>query len=685
MGAEGARCCGAAAAGLWYFMLWLAAMFPGDKSVVVGICSRGAVPQPPINGSRWDPARSSPKCTASSTPAVCPTGSSCACDWTRGGTLCDFSLDDGTECDCACCCEHYQSTGLQCKWGGGRWHSGNAAGSLRPGETCTAVCQPGFIPGPGSPAAREFVCSGAGAMVPRASGEFACVEKPSSSCSAVPPCEDASCEWDAASCTEPGAPNVECTAQCKKGYVAAGDTARVRYRCQLFEGSDWGWRAVGAVRPTQEQLACSLACPAVPPSVNQHWRTGYPDDARLCGAPPYSKGKSCKAECDAGFHLEGDACTANSPSIGWFNCTDGGNWVSQSAPSADDGCACVPNQCIGARPVEGGSQCDTGHYLENRSASCFVHCEEGFERASGSAAYRCETDGSWFPLDRDSPLVCVRTCPEQLSVGNADPAGCHGVHGQSLPVTGDECVGKCAHGYVETGRTVYRCAYDGTWVSTVPGAHLQCAPVAQSKPCGHNSPADNMHFSATCDQKLAGTDCVAKCDDGYTQTSGSLVFSCSSVGIWVSLAVQPARCVAAKAQRSDEFELTGVQQVVALAGSAVALLLLLVACCRQRDGNKCLSWRGRPDSYSAASSGSYDSLIRRSLIGTVRMVSCTCNNTCALSSPPKDAWFWSLTARCVPCWCAAARSTVSRERCPGPLATVAAVGRTPSSIGYCST
>eukprot|EP01043_Picozoa_sp_COSAG02_P047143 COSAG02_NODE_4486_length_5301_cov_3.420223_8_plen_372_part_01 len=371
----GARCCSITA--LW--LLRVPVLF--RESVVVGICSRGAVPQPPINGSRWEPARSSPKCTASSTPAVCPVNINCDCSWTRDGTLCDSTRDDGTECDCVCCCEHYQSTGVRCKFGGGSWHNSNAAGSLRPGEVCTAVCQPGFAPGPGSSAAQDFACSDAGAMLPQASNELTCIEKHSSPCSAAPPCEDVGCEWDAASCTEPGVPNSECAAQCRPGYVAAGDAARVLYRC-LSNGSDWGWRAVRA-----EPLTCSLACPAVPPRANQHWRTGKPDDARLCGAPPYSSRRSCKAECDAGYHLEGDACTAESPS--WFNCTSGGHWVSLASPD-DDGCACVPNQCNATRPVDGGSRCESGHYSEKDPApSCFVHCEEGFERISGSPAYRC--------------------------------------------------------------------------------------------------------------------------------------------------------------------------------------------------------------------------------------------------------------------------------------------------------
>jgi hypothetical protein len=600
--------------GLWYLLLRLAALFPEESSFVGGgVCSRGAVPQPPINGSRWEPARSSPKCTASSTPAVCPVNPRCDCNWTRGGTLCDFERDDGTECDCVCCCEHYQSIGIQCRWGGGRWHSSNAAGSLLPGEVCTAVCQPGFLLGPGSPAAQEFACSDAGAMRPSASGGFACVEKRSSPCSVVPPCEDASCEWDAASCTEPGAPDAECTAQCKPGYVAAGDADRVPYRCQPSGGSRSGWGWVPARSP--ELLRCSLACPAVPPRANQHWRTGHPDDARLCGAPPYSNCRSCQAECDAGYHPEGGACTAKSPTVGLFNCTGGGHWVTQ-APSGDGGCACVPNQCSGARPVEGGSRCETGHYLENHSASCFVHCERGFERISGSTAYRCETDGTWWPVDRSSPLICVPTCPEQLGVGNADTAGCHGVHGRSLAVTNDECVGKCAPDYVETARAVYRCAYDGNWVPVDIQVHLQCSPIAQAKPCDYLILDNNMHFTATCNHKHAGTECVAECDDGYEQTSGSLVFSCSSVGIWVSLAIQPARCVVTKTQVSKDFQLIDVLTC----SSALSLLLLLLACWRKRQG-KCQ--RNRLDSYSIDSSRSYSdsSLIRRSLLGTVRMVS----------------------------------------------------------------
>lgn len=259
-------------------------------------CSPGVLPQPPP-GSKWDPLRSAARCTSWGRPAVCPAANlGCDCGWTGAeGTACDGERDDATACDCFCCCPRYPSDGAACGWGAGRYHSALAAGSLLPGEVCTAVCQPGFAPTAWNMPFEAFTCDGAtGQLEPDGHSSFACVAAKDSAerpCSESPPCEGSGCEWEA-SCTSPGMKNGACVAQCRTGYVSS--QAPMKYYC-VDLGNDWKWSAV-------TPLSCALACPGLPPLLHQHWRTGGANDIASCGAAPYSD-QRCKVGCDAGFHL----------------------------------------------------------------------------------------------------------------------------------------------------------------------------------------------------------------------------------------------------------------------------------------------------------------------------------------------------------------------------------------------
>lgn len=134
--------------------------------VMVGglVCSRDLLPQPP-RYTQWDASQSNPKCmsercVAFSVRDVCKDGP-------KGGgacpseTVCSQATDDGTECFCRCCCQ-YKPADWQCKWASSSEGSGQpirTPGSLAPGESCTAVCQRGYIPKDVQTQSEAFTCS----------------------------------------------------------------------------------------------------------------------------------------------------------------------------------------------------------------------------------------------------------------------------------------------------------------------------------------------------------------------------------------------------------------------------------------------------------------------------------------------------------------------------------------------
>ena len=365
-------------------------------------CSRGVLPQPPP-GSRWDPSRSSRRCTGAGKPAVCPVGKPgasplCDCGWTghephaEAGAWCNAARDDDSACDCYCCCRHYPSDGTTCGYGAGHYHSASAPGSLQPGEICTAVCQPGFTPKSWGAPYEAFSCSGAtGELEPTNHiSTFACVAAADTTrrCGEQPPCEGSGCEWTPA-CTSPGTPNGMCVAQCRPGYEASSGPQTEKYYCTDL-GNDWKFHSANP-------LICKLACPGLPPQPHQHWRTGGATDIASCGDPPYTSDQRCKVGCDAGFHLADGADP---------NCrADGDAWLPRSCPFANIRCCSGLANACGAAREQGSAECtDCVHsQLNGTASSCGCvgaqpHAWCGTKPGTNPDRvgwYECKGDGSW--------------------------------------------------------------------------------------------------------------------------------------------------------------------------------------------------------------------------------------------------------------------------------------------------
>ena len=547
-----------------------------------GTCSPGQVPQPPSH-SMWDPARSDAKCTRTGTFHACPNLPGIRCDWTHGGASCVY--DDGSSSFCSCCCPH-EYAGFTCAWQSPNWGAVRP-GSLRAGETCTAVCQVGFVPSVPSAASEEFTCPGLGPMQPAAGSAFECITPDTRACTSSPPCEGDGCEW-AAACSDPGVPNGGCEAQCRGGLVPAnGLPDKVQYECKKM-GQDWGWQPKNGAK----RLQCFKVCPDVPPLLNQHWRTDDANDINQCGRPPYTH-QSCKVGCNVGYEwaagssldcltdkddnagtcerkccdcLESacgsarrqgkvacetcmeqgdkvsscliDGCTRpemnswceerNDDRVGWYTCNIGG-WTRDSAAQ----CQCTPKVCPAVSPAAHATACPVGHYMYGTNV-CSVTCELGYEIVSGNKSYMCSARGNWESVGK--PLDCKRTCEPQLPVLHSKP--CQASDGREKPAEDEKCVGQCIKGYVVNRRIMYRCDDTGNWIQAVGNGEFTCVPDSQAGTCAEQTPAKNVHFmlqqTAECDRTKGGAVCKVECDEGWKSDGGDPFFLCDAGGRWVS-------------------------------------------------------------------------------------------------------------------------------------------------------
>jgi hypothetical protein len=186
--------------------------------------------------------------------------------------------------------------------------------------------------------------------------------------------------------------------------------------------------------------------------------------------------------------------------------------------------------------VVGGSGCAANH------STCDISCLEGFTKKDpkSSGQYTCsQSTGEWVPSVPKPRLVCVVVCDQKLPFPHADPVGCKGRMGRTLPIAGEQCTAECARGWVENGAhfNQYQCIAmygKGSWSRISPGV-LRC--VRAAVPCESAVPAKNMHVD--CSHKQAGVDCNATCDAGFKANGGDPGFVCDAQGRWVPKAVDP--------------------------------------------------------------------------------------------------------------------------------------------------
>eukprot|EP01043_Picozoa_sp_COSAG02_P052656 COSAG02_NODE_5706_length_4106_cov_1.601447_1_plen_744_part_00 len=490
--------------------------------MVGGLCSHNSYPSAGdlVPFSEWDVSRSDRRCTMESCVEdynefrVCP-GEGC-----RTQKECLSMPDDGSECHARCCCQ-YRPADWHFKWVPGHGDKPlRTPGNLHPRDSCTAVCQRGYMAKESRAPSETFTCSAVtDALEPPANSAFQCVEDTTQYCSAAPPCEGAGCEW-AASCTKPGAIDATCIAQCQEGYIPVGGLPpTVKYICQEVPGTaDWAWQVVGGGQP----LTCLRQCPDSPPLPGQIWHSGGAADARRCGPAPYTD-QTCKVECGSGYHWADGSnaqCRADADSVEPA-CADAGDteccdclqrlcgtarlegldqcktclntvdtthckcdsiqtraaWCVEPPVNPDmvgwytctDGawtrnsvnaeCQCTPNVCPAFKDdqlVRGGSGCAAAVYSSNQTIS---GCE--IECRDGYTKFSGDQDYRCSTSGQWKPtkrkLVCRKACRQRLPVSHADPTGCSGQSGRALPIVGEYCTAQCEKGWIESGALQYKC------------------------------------------------------------------------------------------------------------------------------------------------------------------------------------------------------------------------------------
>ena len=212
----------------------------------------------------------------------------------------------------------------------------------------------------------------------------------------------------------------------------------------------------------------------------------------------------------------------------------------------------------------------SGREARNPSLQCTAVCKDGFfppvDSAPSSMNYECHRHleggpGAWNAsgyeyvadgvahFEPPRPLVCTlrrpkRVCTGELYVPNALPRGCqiqNRLDNGTFPVTGQECIAQCKHGFFESTSAVYRCSEAGEWVRTdyaTTSSEFRCIPDDERRyRCSAAIPDKHRHFvgcnvSAVNDGYADGCDTV--CHEGYQPEQGDSFMICDAVGHWVN-------------------------------------------------------------------------------------------------------------------------------------------------------
>ena len=263
-----------------------------------------------------------------------------------------------------------------------------------------------------------------------------------------------------------------------------------------------------------------MPCPNPVPNVP----TDASFDSSACSG--FVFGETCTLSCDSGFQL-------SSGSDPTFVCAADGTW--QGSMTCER-ISCGSDISDLASDSTQTADCDPNLYEDTCSN---VACNAGYELVPGtSQQHTCDDTGAWvsdFACQRKDCGSTISGLPSSVITSNC-----------ANSLYEDSCDVTCAPGYfLNSGSQTFTCDEDGQWSGSIECLPLDCGSTIDTLPLG---------AVASCSGNTAygGDSCVATCRAGYTQDSGSGIFTCGTSGTWEGeITCTPVDC-GATPQNLDE-------------------------------------------------------------------------------------------------------------------------------------